>query len=73
MRAAIATSVLTLAAAGLLAGCPDRGISKVDPAQGRVEYKDIPVKVNRDVDLLFLIDDSPSMVPKVEMWFPSSV
>jgi hypothetical protein len=65
-RAAVAvtSSILSLAAAGVLAGCPDRSISKVDPAQGRVEFKDIPVTVNRDVDVLFLIDDSPSMGDK---------
>ncbi|MCX5747879.1 MAG: hypothetical protein NT062_35895 [Proteobacteria bacterium] len=48
----------------LLTGCPDRTISAVDPQQGRVEYKDIPVTVNRDIDILFLIDDSPSMADK---------
>ncbi|MBA3459606.1 MAG: VWA domain-containing protein [Deltaproteobacteria bacterium] len=34
------------------------------PEQGRVEYKDIPVTVNRNVDILFVIDDSPSMADK---------
>src|ERR1700712_2487111 len=63
-RAAIATSILSLVTAGLLAGCPDRGISEVNPAQGRVENKDIPVKINRDVDILFVVDDSPSMLDK---------
>lgn len=70
-RAAIASSLLSLVSAGLLAGsagllagCPDRSISKVDPLQGRVEFKDIPITVNRDVDILFLIDDSPSMADK---------
>jgi hypothetical protein len=67
-RAAFTSSFPSLAAAGLvtglLAGCPDRSISKVDPVQGRVEFKDIPVTVNRDIDLLFLIDDSPSMGDK---------
>jgi len=63
-HAAIASSVLSLAAAGLLAGCPDRSISEVDPAQGRVEFKDIPVNVNRNIDILFMIDDSPSMGDK---------
>ncbi|HET9624402.1 MAG TPA: hypothetical protein VFP84_23685 [Kofleriaceae bacterium] len=36
----------------------------VAPAQGRVENKDLPVQINRDVDILFLIDDSPSMADK---------
>jgi len=62
-RFAVASSVTTLVV-GLLAGCPDRSISEVNPLQGRVEAKDIPVNVNRDLDLLFLIDDSPSMGDK---------
>jgi hypothetical protein len=62
-RFAVASSVTTIAV-GLLAGCPDRSISEVNPLQGRVEAKDIPVNVNRDLDLLFLIDDSPSMADK---------
>lgn len=60
---AFACSVTSLAV-GLLAGCPDRSIDQVLPQQGRVEAKDIPVNVNRDLDLLFLIDDSPSMKDK---------
>jgi len=59
-----AASFLGLAAIGLLTGCPDRTISEVNPQQGRVEYKDIPVTVNRNVDILFVIDDSPSMADK---------
>jgi hypothetical protein len=48
----------------LMAGCPDRTVSKVIPDQGRVEYKDIPVNVNRNIDILFVIDDSGSMADK---------
>jgi hypothetical protein len=48
----------------LLAGCPDRSLALVEPQQGTVEYKDIPVTFNRDVDILFLIDNSPSMADK---------
>src|SRR5262249_51021532 len=59
----LAAASLTLTT-GLLAGCPDRSIDQVTPLQGRVEAKDIPVNVNRDLDLLFLIDDSPSMKDK---------
>lgn len=58
------SSVFALLGVSLLAGCPDRTISSVDPEQGRVEYKDIPVTVNRDIDILFVIDDSPSMLDK---------
>lgn len=65
MRNAITSSLFTLAGAvSLLAGCPDRTISEVNPQQGRVETKDIPVSVNRDIDILFLIDDSVSMADK---------
>lgn len=63
-HAAVASSFLCLAATSLLTGCPDRSISEVLPQQGRVEFKDIPVNVNRDVDILFVIDDSPSMADK---------
>jgi hypothetical protein len=63
-NAVVTTSLLSLATLGLLAGCPDRTISEVNPQQGRVEYKDIPVTVNRDIDILFIIDDSPSMLDK---------
>jgi hypothetical protein len=64
MRHAPVASLLGLAVAGLLTGCPDRSISEVNPLQGRVEAKDIPVKINRKVDILFLIDNSPSMRDK---------
>jgi len=60
----IRCSALAALAVGVLAGCPDRSIDSVDPLQGRVEAKDIPVNINRDLDLLFLIDDSPSMADK---------
>lgn len=77
MRNALTTSsLLGLAAVGLLAGCPDRTISEVNPEQGRVDYKDIPVTVNRNVDILFIVDDSPSMADKqanVRSNFPNFV
>jgi hypothetical protein len=63
-HAAAASSFLCLAATGLLTGCPDRSISEVEPQQDRIEAKVIPVDVNRDVDILFLIDDSGSMADK---------
>src|ERR1051325_8577103 len=72
-NALVLTSLLGLAA---LAGCPDRTISEVVPQQGRVEYKDIPVTVNRDLDILFVIDDSPSMADKqmnLKTNFPSFI
>ena len=63
-NAVILSSLLGLTTVGLLAGCPDRSISQPDINQGRVEYKDIPVSINRNIDILFVIDDSPSMSDK---------
>jgi hypothetical protein len=65
MRRAVTTSsLLGLLSIGLLAGCPDRTISEVNPEQGRVESKSFPINLERDVDILFVIDDSGSMAPK---------
>jgi len=65
MRKLVTTSsLLGMATIGLLTGCPDRTISELNPEQGRVEFKDIPVKLNRNVDILFVIDDSGSMADK---------
>jgi hypothetical protein len=65
MRRTLTTaSIIALAGVGLLTGCPDRQIAEVNPSQGRVDYKDIPVTVNRDIDILFLIDNSDSMADK---------
>ncbi len=50
-----------LLAVASLTGCPDRTISKLDPDQQKVELKDVPVNINRDLDILFLIDKSPTM------------
>jgi hypothetical protein len=44
-----------------VAGCPDRTISELVPDQNGVEKKEIPVNIHRDLDLLFLIDKSPTM------------
>ncbi len=54
----IAASIVTLT---LAAGCPSREVSKVDPAQVKEGFKDIPVEINRDIDILFVIDNSGSM------------
>ncbi|MCE9577338.1 MAG: hypothetical protein K8W52_29585 [Deltaproteobacteria bacterium] len=50
--------VLVLA---LVAGCPDRPISSVDPEPHSVERKDVPVTQNTKLDLLFVVDNSGSM------------
>jgi hypothetical protein len=48
-------------AVGLLTGCPDRQVSEVNPSQDKAELKEVPVNINRKVDILFVIDDSGSM------------
>jgi hypothetical protein len=53
-------SLVSLSLLGL-AGCPDRSIDKVIPSQDKIESKDIPVNIDRDIDILFLVDKSPTM------------
>lgn len=45
----------------LLAGCPDRDDPRTEPQQSREERSEIPIGMNRDLDILFVIDDSGSM------------
>jgi hypothetical protein len=45
----------------VLAGCPDRTVSGVPSTQGSVEVKDFPAIPRRNLDILFLIDNSRSM------------
>ena len=52
---------LVLAAAAVLSGCPDRDVTEVNPIQDNVDTKLIPVTLNRDLDILFVIDNSGSM------------
>jgi len=49
--------------AGLIAnaGCPSREVSRVDPAPSKEQQKSLPAQVNRNIDILFVIDDSGSM------------
>ena len=46
----------------VIAGCADRTIATVVPEQGKVEVKDLPSSLEKDVDILFLIDNSGSML-----------
>lgn len=54
-------SFIMLVAVALCSGCPQRGVAEVVPEQSQQSYKDFPVEINRDIDLLFVIDDSGSM------------
>ena len=43
-------------------GAPiNRDIAKVPPKQDKVEVKRIPVKINRNIDILWVVDNSKSM------------
>ncbi|MGE0867502.1 MAG: hypothetical protein AB7P03_02990 [Kofleriaceae bacterium] len=45
----------------VLAGCPDREISTVPIDQGKVQIEQYPAVERRDLDILFVIDNSGSM------------
>jgi hypothetical protein len=45
----------------LPAACVDRTVSRVDPVPDHVETFEVPILVERDVDILFVIDSSQSM------------
>src|SRR5688572_32258237 len=46
----------------LLAGCPDRTIAAVELDQSKEEKLVVPVNPKNDVDVLFVVDDSGSML-----------
>jgi hypothetical protein len=50
-----------LAATFFIAACPGREVAEVPPEPNPVPDKKIPVQINRNVDILFVIDDSGSM------------
>ena len=61
----VLTRSLTLAALTgtvlALGGCPSRDVSAVDPTQSKVQTTEVPISVNRDIDILWVIDNSGSM------------
>ncbi|MCP4446150.1 MAG: VWA domain-containing protein [Myxococcales bacterium] len=57
----LAPALVAGALAVTLAGCPDREVAKVDPRQNREQKKEVPVQTNRNIDILFVIDNSGSM------------
>ena len=52
---------ISFAALFVLAACPNREVAEVPPNPSPVPDKSIPVDNNRDIDILFVIDDSGSM------------
>jgi len=45
----------------VLAGCTEYELGESEPVQAKEDLKDIPIAINRDLDILFVIDDSSSM------------
>ena len=45
----------------LAAGCADRTLSAVPPRPSGEQRQEIPVSTNRDIDILFVVDNSDSM------------
>lgn len=61
MRRIANISITSFMFIALVAGCANREVAKVDPNQSKEQFKDIPVNINRDIDILFVIDNSGSM------------
>jgi hypothetical protein len=57
-------NVFLCAVLALAAGCPTRDISQLDPSAAIEQKADIPVSSNRNIDILFVIDNSSSMSDK---------
>ena len=62
MRRLVVPTLFSALAGTLLTACPDRSLSEVEPIPENVEKKTIPVKLNRNIDLLFMVDNSGSMI-----------
>ncbi|MEZ4403354.1 MAG: VWA domain-containing protein [Kofleriaceae bacterium] len=61
MRRSVVSVFTCAALAVLAAGCADRTMAQVTPTGDPVETKTIPVNPNRDLDLVFVVDNSGSM------------
>jgi hypothetical protein len=60
---AITPPIVVIGVIGAIAaaGCINREVAAVDPNQNVEQFKDIPVEINRNIDILFVIDNSGSM------------
>ena len=57
----ITSLTVTIITVASLGACTDREVNRVDPVPDRVDTWSIPVHVNRDLDILFVVDNSGSM------------
>ncbi len=53
--------LVAVALTSLASACINREVAEVDPNQSIEQFKDIPVEINRDIDILFVVDNSGSM------------
>ena len=61
MRRIAQFSLTVIISISMFAACANREVARVDPTQSKENFKDIPVELNRDIDLVFVIDNSGSM------------
>src|SRR5688572_7857228 len=61
MRSNLFSSAALGAVLALTAACPTRAVDNLSPHGAEELVKDIPIKAKRDVDILFVIDNSGSM------------
>src|SRR5687767_14861002 len=61
MRRQILTATILGATLALGTGCPTRAVSNLQPHEDKENVKEIPVNVNRNIDILFVVDNSGSM------------
>ena len=61
LRTTLLPSLLVPLAAGLLGGCLEHPIKKVSYDKSIVKGETVSVEINKDVDILFVIDNSGSM------------
>ena len=57
----LSQTVCLVASITIVFGCARREVSKVDPASASVGRTEVAVEPNRDLDILFVIDNSSSM------------
>ena len=61
MRRLLNLSLTSFIALAVASGCTSREVAQVDPRPDKVDGPRVPVEINRNVDILFVIDNSGSM------------
>ncbi len=61
MRRLLNLSLMSFIAAAVASGCTSREVAQVEPRPDKVDGPRVPVEINRNIDILFVIDNSGSM------------